>query len=95
MQPPRIKTVQTLPAFQLLVSFVDGTVRHYDMRPLLQRSEFAPLSNPSLFRCASVEPGGYAIHWGPDIDVSEYEIWKNGVATQDYQQKRDPKAFGA
>lgn len=26
-----------------------------------------------------VEEGGYAIYWNEDIDISEYELWKNGT----------------
>ena len=30
-----------------------------------------------------VEPGGYALVWNEDIDISEYELWKNGTSLQD------------
>ena len=39
---------------------------------------YAPLKNEALFRAVQIEPGGYAVSWGNDIDISEYELWKNG-----------------
>jgi len=49
------------------------------MSPLLERHAFAPLNDPSLFRLARVEQGGYAVAWNSDIDISEYELWQGGT----------------
>ncbi|NJO51460.1 MAG: DUF2442 domain-containing protein, partial [Leptolyngbyaceae cyanobacterium RM2_2_4] len=40
---------------------------------------FSLLRQPAFFRNFKVEPGGYAIVWNEEIDISEYELWKNGV----------------
>jgi hypothetical protein len=40
---------------------------------------FSPLRQPAFFKNFKVEPGGYAIVWNEEIDLSEYELWKNGV----------------
>jgi hypothetical protein len=39
---------------------------------------FAPLQNEAFFRNVSVEPGGYAVSWNSEIDISEFELWKHG-----------------
>ena len=62
----------------LLVRFDNGQERKYDVAPLLTRKMFAPLKNLALFRSVEVEQGGYAITWNNDIDISEYELWRNG-----------------
>ena len=62
----------------LLVRFDNGQERKYDIAPLLTKKMFAPLKNPALFRSVKVEQGGYAITWNNDIDISEYELWRNG-----------------
>jgi len=39
---------------------------------------FAPLKNSSFSKNVKVEAGGYAVYWNDMIDISEYELWKNG-----------------
>jgi hypothetical protein len=41
---------------------------------------FAPLKNPSFFKNFRIEAGGYGLVWNEDIDISEYELWKNGIS---------------
>ena len=47
---------------------------------LLNKEMFAPLQNPSFFKSFKIEAGGYSLVWNEDIDISEYELWKNGVS---------------
>lgn len=78
MQCPKIKAVATIDDHTLLVEFDNCQKRQYDVTPLLKRELFAPLRNPALFKSAHVDNGGYAVVWNRDIDISEYEIWRNG-----------------
>ena len=39
---------------------------------------FAPLKNMAFFRAMKVEPGGYAVSWNDEIDISEHELWSRG-----------------
>ncbi|WP_442937996.1 hypothetical protein [Nostoc sp.] len=41
---------------------------------------FSPLRQPAFFQNFKVEQGGYGIVWNEEIDLSEYELWKNGVS---------------
>ncbi|MGB3495145.1 MAG: DUF2442 domain-containing protein [Elainellaceae cyanobacterium] len=79
MKCPQIYAVQALDNATLLVEFTNQERKTYDIRPLLNRPMFAPLSSPAFFKTFQIEPGGYAIVWNADIDLSEYELWKNGV----------------
>jgi hypothetical protein len=40
---------------------------------------FYPLKNPAFFRNFIIDSGGYALVWNEDIDISEYELWQNGI----------------
>ena len=40
---------------------------------------FTPLQQPAFFKNFNIEPGGYALVWNEEIDVSEYELWRNGI----------------
>lgn len=63
----------------LIIEFTNQEIKKYDVRPLLDVPMFAPLRQPAFFKNFKVEPGGYAIVWNEEIDISEYELWKNGV----------------
>ncbi|NJR69930.1 MAG: DUF2442 domain-containing protein [Synechococcales cyanobacterium CRU_2_2] len=39
---------------------------------------FTPLQNPSFCRVFKVNESGYRIIWNDEINLSEYELWKNG-----------------
>ena len=41
---------------------------------------FFPLKNPAFFRNFIIDSGGYALVWNEDIDISEYELWQNGIS---------------
>jgi hypothetical protein len=80
MNIPRIQSAAARDGHLLFVTFTDGSRKRYDVTRLLDREMFALLKAPGFFSNVAVEPGGYAVFWGPDIDISEYELWKNGEA---------------
>ena len=62
----------------LLIEFSQGEFKKYDISNLLSKEMFAPLRNLSFFKNFKIESGGYGLVWNEDIDISEYELWKNG-----------------
>jgi hypothetical protein len=44
---------------------------------------FSPLKNPAFFKNFTIEPDGYGLVWNEDIDLSEYELWQNGISLTD------------
>jgi len=80
MKPPRIASAQAVDDRTLLVKFTDHAIKQYDVSRLLDNPMFAPLRNPGFFRNFRLEPGGYGIVWNEDIDISEYELWQNGIS---------------
>ncbi|BCX87965.1 hypothetical protein MIN45_P0332 [Methylomarinovum tepidoasis] len=76
---PRITAVEPCEDFRLKVIFTDGSVRLYDVRPLLELPAFRRLQDPDFFRQVRIEPGGYAVSWNDEADISEYELWRHGV----------------
>jgi hypothetical protein len=76
---PRIKEVKPLDNMVLSVLFENNIAKQYDVKPLLNKyPAFADLKNKHLFNLVTVGPGGYGVIWNDQIDLSEYEIWKNG-----------------
>ena len=83
MKPPKIISAQVLDDRTLLIEFSQNQIKKYDISQLLSKEMFAPLLNTSFFKNFRIEPGGYRLVWNEDIDISEYELWKNGVNLQD------------
>lgn len=78
MDIPRIQDAKASDTYRLTITFTNGKRKRYDVTPLLKREMFAPLKNYAYFKNVQIEPGGYAVVWDANMDISEYELWKNG-----------------
>jgi hypothetical protein len=83
MDVPRILAVRALEGKKLLVRFVNGVEKVYDSNPLLSLERFNLLKNEAFFRAVRVDPGGYGISWNDEMDLSEYELWTNGMEVKE------------
>ncbi|NJR52091.1 MAG: DUF2442 domain-containing protein [Leptolyngbyaceae cyanobacterium CSU_1_3] len=79
MKYPRIQQAKAIDDTTLVIEFNNQEVKKYDIHPLLETPMFALLQQPAFFKNFMVESGGYAIVWTEDIDISAYELWRNGV----------------
>lgn len=77
----KVKNVQPLPSYNLLVSFVTGECKRYNVAPLFDKwDSFQALTNiKGLFEQVKVDAGGYGISWNDDLDLSCNELWENGI----------------
>ena len=87
MNYPKIISAQPIDDYQLLIEFSNHELRQYDVKPLLKKEMFTPLKNISFFKQVQIEQGGYAVSWNEDIDISEYELWVNGVEFSPFQRE--------
>jgi hypothetical protein len=78
MNTPRIKHVEPQEGRFLVVTFTNDKTKKYDTKRLAKLGMFAPLQNQAFFKNVRVEPGGYAVSWNSDIDISEHELWQHG-----------------
>lgn len=78
MKHPRINSAIAVDDHTLLVEFENSIRKRYDVSPLFDREAFSLLRNAAVFKNVQVEKGGFAVFWNADIDLSEYELWKNG-----------------
>ncbi len=80
MEYPKIKYVEPLKDHRLFIIFENGEIKIYSMINLLKMPAFEALKKESLFLQAKKEENGYGIVWNDEIDISEYEVWKNGIS---------------
>lgn len=76
---PKIKAVEPLEEKRLLVTFDNEVHKIYDCRDILKLDRFQLLHHDAFFKAVKVDRGGYGISWNDDKDLSEYELWNNGV----------------
>ena len=76
----RLASVAPAGGLMLEATFADGTVKRYDVEPLLSRwKAFEALRDvPGLFRSVRVDAGGYGVVWNDELDLECEEIWNNG-----------------
>ena len=82
MNVPRIKAVSPLEARRLLVTFVNGVQKVYDCQRILNLERFQLLKHEAFFKAVTVDPGGYGVSWDDETDLSEYELWNQGVEVE-------------
>ena len=79
---PKILNVESLKGKRLFVTFNNGIKKVYDCTPLLEDEIFEPLLNEVLFNSVHVDKHGYGIVWNDELDLSESELWINGVSAE-------------
>lgn len=77
MLPPRIKEVEVLEDYKLLLIYENGEKRIYDMKPNLKYEAFQKLKDYKLFRKVHAE--GETIEWETGEDVSPESLYINSV----------------
>lgn len=76
-----IKSIKPLNDYILLATFIDNTVKIYDVKPLFTTIDaFKSLQHtPGLFEQVKVDVGGYGISWNDYLDLSCDDIWEKGI----------------
>jgi hypothetical protein len=77
----KVKEVQPLPDYNLLVNFVTGEKKQYNVKPLFDKWEpfKALVLTKGLFAQVRVDAGGYGISCNDNIDLSCNELYENGA----------------
>lgn len=76
---PKIKSVKPIESKRLLVTFINNIQKIYDCSSLLEIDVFKPLLNDVIFNSVKADKHGYGVIWNDDLDLSESEIWINGL----------------
>jgi hypothetical protein len=82
MTTPKIKSVLPLKEKRLLATFVNGVLKVYDCQKILKLERFQLLQHESFFKAVTVDAGGSGVLWNDERDLSEYELWNNGVEVE-------------
>ncbi len=82
MNAPKVRSVTPIKGKRLLVDFANGIQKVYDCRQILTLDRFRLLQHEAFFKAVTVDPGGCGVSWNDEMDLSEYELWTNGVEVE-------------
>ena len=72
-----VKDVKTIDDYKLILTFEDGSVRIFDMKPLLRKGVFKELKDEKLFKTVKVSFD--SIEWANGIYVDPETLYEDGV----------------
>lgn len=75
---PRVKSVKTLPHYQLEVTFDDGQVREFDVKPYLDKGFFGELKDEAYFNSVTVSMG--TVQWPHGQDFCPDTLFEDSIA---------------
>ena len=73
---PVVTSVRALDDFELELSFGNGEIRRFDIKPYLDRGIFVRLRDPALFQAAQVVAG--SVEWPTGLDLSYDTLYLGG-----------------
>lgn len=76
----KITTIHTNDDWTLDVSFANGELRRYDIKPLLNAEAFKGLQDLAMFKTA--RNGGYFVGWENEADLSADTLYLEGRPIQ-------------
>jgi hypothetical protein len=74
---PRVKAVQPQPDYTLRLTFTNGEVRLFDMKPYLSKGIFQELQDERIFN--SVRPFLGSVQWSNEADLCPDTLYEKSV----------------
>jgi hypothetical protein len=84
---PRVVSVKPGKNYTLEISFTNGELKSYDVKPLLNTGLFKELKNPALFN--SVRPVMGSIQWENGLDLCPDTLYLDSINTSTLQTKNE------
>lgn len=74
---PRVKDVKANTDYTLSLTFSNGEVKVFDMKPYLDKGVFRELKDPALFN--SVKPFLGSIQWQNELDLCPDTLYEESI----------------
>ena len=78
---PHVQTAAVKSDYRLLLTFVNGEMRVFDLRPYLDKGVFKRLLDPTVFAQVCVVAG--SVEWPGEVDLSYDTLYLRSTAVQD------------
>ena len=74
---PRVVSVKPEPDYRLLLTFANGEVRNFDVKPYLNKGIFSELKDVSLFN--TVHPDGLSVEWANEAAICPDTLYMDSI----------------
>ena len=88
LKNPDVVAVVPNDDYTLLLTFANGEVKVYDMKPWIDKGVFRELQNPGYFRCVRLDGGG-SIQWPHEQDVCPDTLYEKSVPVEELAEPFD------
>lgn len=73
-----VKEVKTLDDYRLLLTFENGEIKIFDMKPYLDKGIYKELRKMSVFKSAKVNFD--TVEWNNEADIDPETLYEDGVS---------------
>ena len=74
---PRVVNVQPVADFNIKLTFSNGEVKSFDMKPFLETGNFRELTDPAMFN--SVRPFLGSVQWPNGLDLCPDSLYLESI----------------
>ena len=74
MLQPKVISVKPLPDYQLLVEYITGEQKVFDVKPYISGEWYGELADTEIFK--TVHPCGTTIEWAGGKDIAPHELYE-------------------
>jgi len=74
MQSPDIKSVEILKEYSLILTFTNGEIKIFNMKPYLKYPIFKPLNNENEFKMLSIIDGTIEWNCGAELSIDTFYL---------------------
>lgn len=85
MLTPRIVEAKPQSDFSLRLTYENGDIRVFDVKPYIRGSWFCELADYDYFKRVAVVDGG--IEWPNGQDIAPHEMWELGKKEEHYENQ--------
>ena len=78
MLQPKVVGVKPLPDYRLLIEYITGEKRIFDVKPYIRGEWFGELKDESTFN--TVKPCGSTVEWEDGQDIAPHELYELSVS---------------
>lgn len=71
---PNVKSVKPIENYSIIITFENGEVKCFDVKPYIKGEWFGELKNIDIFN--SVRPCGDTVEWANGQDIAPHELYE-------------------
>lgn len=77
MNYPNVVSVKPIEDYNIIVTFSNGEVKLFDVKPYIKGEWFGKLKNIELFK--TVRPCGDSVEWADGQDIAPHELYELSI----------------